>query len=413
MRAPTRRLFVVAAAVIVVAAACGGDDEATAIESAQEATTSTLADPSPTELQPVEPDVESVTDVSADWSVQRIGAGIKPSLALNDGGAAIAYLTEALEGGVFYASAADDWQVEEVAAGYFYGPIDLAFDADTQPNVVYHDHQGTGFDPDLGDLTLARREGSDWSLIPSGDPGHDGWDSTIRFGPSGELWAAGIEPLDFGTSTGVEFYELDGSEWSVVPVGGPPITYQFNVSMATSTDGQPVLSYYDDGTDTLHVATRTTSGWTDEIVPTEGGGGQFSSLVIDPAGTRHVTFYSPSSSTGGVVAYAFDDGSGWQVEPVRSLDDVAIGMTGARRITSLQVLADGTPVVATTDKSAVWLSTRGADGWATELVLAAGSRPLGQQIQFVAADDGWHLATFEVTSPSPLEGEIIYLQRAG
>lgn len=413
MRAPTRRMFVVAAAAVFVAASCGSDDEATASESAQEATTSTLAGSSTTEVQTVAPEVESVTDAGADWSMQRIGTGIKPSLALTDDGAAIAYLTEALEGGVFYASAADDWQVEEIAAGYFYGPIDLAFDADRQPNIVYHDHQGTNFDPGLGDLTLARREGSDWALLPAGDPGHDGWDSTIRFGPDGNLWAAGIEPLDFGTTTGVEFYELDGSSWSVVPVGGPPITYQFNVSMATSADGQPVLSYYDDGTDTLHLATRTASGWDDEIVPTDGGGGQFSSLVIDPAGTRHVTYYSPSSSTGGVVAYAFDDGSGWQVEPVRTLDDVSIGMTGARRITSLQILADGTPVVATTDKSAVWLSTRGADGWATELIFAADGRPLGQQVQFVAGEDGWHLATFEVTSAGPLEGEILYLERAG
>ena len=351
----------------------------------------------------------AVVDSTADWSVERVGTGIKPALAIgSDGRPSIAYLTEAIEGGVFFAERDDAWTSEAVAEGYFYGPLDLAFDLDDRPNIVYHDHQATTFLPDAGDLTLARRVGGAWTLSASDDAGHDGWDSAIRIGPAGELWAAGIEPIDFGTQDGVEFYELSDGDWQVTSIGSPPITYQFNVAMATDITGDPVLVYYDDGSRQARLATRSGGAWTDEAVNEPGTGGMFSSLVISDDGTRHLTYYVPDT---GSVVYAIDDGSGWHFETIHDLTEVKLGMTGARRITSLQLLDDGTPAVATTDPSGVWLSTRGADGWTTELVLEAGDRPLGQQVQLVVADDVWRLVTFEVTNPSPLEGEILYLER--
>ncbi len=413
MSSRVRRASSLAIAIVLIAAACGNDDDgvaASAVTPTATATAAATAEPGGA----VEEDsvASEVVDATADWAVQPVGVGTKPALATAaDGTAAVAYLTEAQDGGVFYATEAADWAAETVADGYFYGPIDLAFAPDGIPNIVYHDHQASGFQPELGDLTLATRGDDGWVLNASNDPGHDGWDSTIRFGPGGELWAAGIEPSDFGTAEGVEFYEFDGSTWSAGSVGGPAITYEFNVSLATGSDGEPLLSYWDDTTDELHVATRNGDAWVDEILPTEAGGGQFSSLVVDAAGVRHISFYAPTGPTGGDVFYAVDDGSGWQFETVQTLDDVVLGMTGARRITSLQILDDGSPVVATTDRSGVWVSTRGSDGWATELVFAAGDRPMGQQVQLVVADDSWRVVTFEVTNPSPLEGEIIYLSR--
>ncbi len=403
-------------ALTLVAAACGssGDDSTAAAE----ASTSTAESEAPAATEPPAEPVEDTAEtaeaaLNPDWTLERIGAGIKPALATTaDGGAALAYLTEAIEGGVFYATAADGWEPSVVAEGYFYGPLDLAFDPDGVPNVVYHDHQGSSFRPDAGDLTLATRSGDAWSILASGSPGHDGWDSTIRFGPNGELWAAGIEPVDFGTQEGVEFYELTDGEWVVESIGGPAITYEFNVSVATGAAGEPVLSYYDDQADQLHVATRTAGGWVDETVTEGGGGGMFSSLVITADGTRHITFFSSTESGAGDVKYAFDDGSGWQVETINTLDDVVLGMTGARRITSLQFLDDGTPIVASTDRGGVWVSSRTGGGWETEPVFTAGERVLGQQIQLVVNSDKWMLTTFEVTSPGPLEGEILYLERS-
>lgn len=411
----SKRLAVVAAALAVVAAGCGGSDESSTQTEPTAVAATAVPEPddaTPVDATPVDDGGPAVLDATADWMVETIGTGIKPALAVGpDGGVAIAYLTEAIEGGVFYATETDGWTAQTTAEGYFYGPIDLAFAPDGQPNIVYHDHQDSSFQPDKGDLTLARLDGDAWEIVASGDAGHDGWDSALRFGPNGELWAAGIEPVDFGTTTGVEFYEYDGSSWTVTAIGSPAITYEFNVAMATSPEGQPVLSYYDDSGDQLHIGTRTETGWVDEVIP-DVAGGMFSSLVVDNDGARHVTFYSASSATAGSVMYAVDDGSGWLVETVHPVEDVSLGMTGARRLTSLQLLDDGTPVVASTDRSGVWVSTRADGGWIVERVYEAGSKPLGQQVQLVVTTDAWHIATFDVDSPSPLEGNILHLERA-
>lgn len=405
------------AALVLIAAACGGEDDTTSAPGDAPAVDQPDAPPgdggqtidppaeSPSDLAPAD-----IIDATADWSVQHVGTGIKPALALDgEGLPAISFLTEEIAGGIFYTTAAGGWEVQTVAEGYFYGPIDLAFDPAGLPNIVYHDHQDSSFQPDKGDLTLAKSDGSAWNIFASNDPGHDGWDSAIGFGPSGELWATGIEPVEFGTTTGVEFYEFDGGAWTVEPIGGPPITYEFNVSLASSPDGQPVLSYYDDSADLLRVATRTDTGWIDDVV--QEGGGMFSSLAVTADGTRHVSFYSTTDATAGRVVYAVDDGSGWVTEDVLALNDIVLGMTGARRITSLQVLDDGTPVIASTDRTGVWLSTRTGEDWQHELVYAAGDRPLGQQVQLVASDGALHLTTFDVATPSPLSGDILYLER--
>lgn len=403
------RLRHVAAAValVMVAAACGSSDDSS----------TTIADESavaPDEETPAaNPAPASGNLTAADgWELTSLGEGIKPALAVNaNGQPAVAYLTENLAGGIFYSAASNGWTTTTIAEGYFYGPIDVAFDPGGAANIVYHDHQAPTFQPDQGDLVLAIDNGDGWAFSASDDDGHDGWDSTITFGPNGELWAAGIEPIDFRSEEGVEFYEFDGSSWAVESIGGPPITYQFNVSLAASANGEPVLTYYDDNNDQLHIATRTADGWTDEAITEPGGGGMFSSLVIDDGGTRHVTFYAATGANRGTVHYAADDGSGWATDTLAELDDVQVAMTGARRFTSLQLDADGSPVVAFTDRSAVWVATLAGDGWEISEVLTPGANPLGQQVQLVVDGSTWHLATFEATSVSPLEGDILYLSR--
>ena len=360
-------------------------------------------------------DVEGTTEaieltVADGWTMQRMGPGIKPALALDGSGApAVAFLTEERMGSIFFASETTGWEIETVHSGYFYGPIDLDFSPEDLPHIVYHDHQAQTFREELGDLTLISFDGTSWETDAASDDGHDGWDSTLRFAPSGELWAAGIDPSQFGSTDGVEFYEFDGTEWTITSVNGPPVPYEFNVSLAVGTGGEPALSYYDQANDALHVATRTDGEWMDEVVPA-GDGGMFSSFFIADDGTRHLSFYAHGSGSGGEVRYAVDDGSGWIVETVHALDDVQLGMTGARRVTSLQLLGDGSPAVASADRVGVWISTASSDGWDTVQIIAAGAdRPLGQQVQLVVDGPAMHLATFEVTSPNPLEGEILYL----
>jgi hypothetical protein len=419
---PRRRIAQIALVVslVLLAAACGSDGDASDAEAAASdstsassaATTSTTALNDDASNDDAASDDASALTVAADWQLTRVGPGIKPAVALDAAGApTVAFMTEAQDGGVFSASAASDWAIETVAEGYFYGPIDLAFGPDDTQNIVYHDHQGPTFDPALGDLTLAQGGSDGWTLSPSGDAGHDGWDSTIRFGPDGQLWAAGIEPSDFGTSEGVEFYEFVDGAWTVESVGGPAITYEFNVSIATTPDGEPALSYFDDVAGQLRVATRTASGWVDEAVTDPGGGGMFSSFIIDDQGTRYISFFRQATPSSGEVVYAVDTGSGWQLDTIANLEDIEVGMFGARRVTSLQLLDDGTPVVAYTDRSGIWLATGLESDWQIEQILIAGGQPLGQQVQLVVDGDAMHVVSFETTNSAPLEGEILYLNR--
>ena len=167
----TMRIVGGAIALTLIAAACGSsdDDSTTAAAADTPAATAVPDAVAPTEA-PVEPVVETTeTALNPDWTLERIGTGIKPALATTaDGGAAIAYMTEAIQGGVFYTTAADGWEQSVVVEGYFYGPIDLAFDPSGAPNIVYHDHQGSSFRPDAGDLTLARLDDGAWSVLASG-----------------------------------------------------------------------------------------------------------------------------------------------------------------------------------------------------------------------------------------------------
>ncbi len=409
---PRRRIAQIALVVslVLLAAACGSDGDG----SDAEAPASDSTPPATAATQSTTTSGEGASDllVTSGWELTRLGPGIKPAVALDAAGVpTVAFMTEAQDGGVFSASAASDWALETVAEGYFYGPIDLAFGPDGAQNIVYHDHQGPTFDPTLGDLTLAQGGSDGWTLSPSGDDGHDGWDSTIRFGPEGQLWAAGIEPSDFGTSEGVEFYEFVDGAWTVESIGGPAITYEFNVSIATTPGGDPALSYFDDVAGQLRVATRTAGGWVDEAVTDPGDGGMFSSFIIDDQGTRYISFFRQLSPGSGEVVYAVDSGSGWQLDTIAELEDIEVGMFGARRITSLQLLDDATPVVAYTDRSGIWLATGADSVWQIEQVLTAGTQPLGQQVQLVVDGDVMHVVSFEATNAAPLEGEILYLAR--
>jgi hypothetical protein len=102
----------------------------------------------------VPPATQIAATIAEGWTATGIGEGIKPALALDPAGTpGVAYLREDIEhGSVSFASEADGWQPETVAEGYFYGPLDLAFDAEGRPSIVYHDHESTEVDLRKGNL---------------------------------------------------------------------------------------------------------------------------------------------------------------------------------------------------------------------------------------------------------------------
>ncbi len=335
------------------------------------------------------PDPLSFT-LAAGWQATFVDEGIKPDIALDASGSpGVAYMREALDGWIRFASATDGWQVETVAGGYFYGPIGLAFDPGAGPHIVWHDHQDSSFDLDKGDLAYGVREGSAWAVESAADAGYDGWDSTISIGSDGVVRAAGVEPVQFGLANGVEYYERRDGVWTVQPIGSGPIPYEFNVSLALDGDGFPALTYFEASDGDLVFASFDGSEWNMELVASEGTVGMFSSLAFDAEGQPHISFFETVEATAGVIHYASRDADGgWTVEKIAELTDVELGMTGTRRNSAVAVDATGVPHVVLSDRSVMSYAVRGADGWEIEELVPAGGAPLGQLVSFRLGADG-------------------------
>ena len=230
MRRSLPILFSLLVLAAIVAAACssdGGDDGAPT-DTPPPADGGDTGTPPPVDNGDTGSDGDSLAaTISAAWNASVVGTGIKPALALDgEGTPAIAYLFEDVsEGFVKFASAFDGWDAKTIIEGYFYGPLDLAFDPDGRPNIVYHDHQDSSFQQNLGDLTYAVRTTLGWQVAAVVDDGHDGWDSTIAIGGDGVVRAAGVDPSQFGSTDGIEYYELQDGGWAVTASRRGPTEY--------------------------------------------------------------------------------------------------------------------------------------------------------------------------------------------
>lgn len=420
-------------AVALLAAACGSDDNddaGSASSTAEPSDTDDTDAPADTDDsddsgdadEPAESETDSPAPAGSDltstvadgWSATSIGAGTKPSLALDNGGQpGIAFLFEDIpEGFVAYASATDGWTVDPLIEGYFYGPIGLAFDPDGQPNIAYHDHQASSFDQDLGDLTHAVRADDGWEVVAAASDGHDGWDSTIAIGADGVVRAAGVDPSQFNRDTGVEYYELIDGEWVIEEIGSGPTEYEWNVDLQVAADGTAGITYFATSDQDLIFASKAPGGtWTLETVVSDGDVGRFSSFAFDADGAAHISYWNVDTAQ---VDYATNAGGSWETTSIAGLLSVQEGFEGARRITSLALDPDGGVVVAYSDTTGVWLARQSTDGaWESEQIVTADRLPLGQLVTLaVDAENVPHISYFEVTG-SPLSGEIVYLTTSG
>jgi hypothetical protein len=183
------------------------------------------------------------------------------------------------------------------------------------------------------------------------------------------------------------------------------------VSLAVDPDGRPALTYYDDRAGDLVFASFDGKRWNLERAVSKGDAGKFSSLAFDAQGRPHVSFLQQESPTSGAVRYAVRDGKKWVVEDVGTLGDLVLGMTGARRNTSLALDAVGVPHIAFSDRSGLRYAVRSQSGWDVQDVVTAGERPLGQLVDLALDETGTpHLAFYEVAGESPLEGLVAHLR---
>ena len=418
---PKPLLLIVALALVAAACASSdGDVAASPPTTAAESAPTTSVAPAPPSTLPPGDDAttgggsvdEGLTfGVATGWSATALGSGVKPVVALDSTDAvSVAWIFEAIgEGFVAYASAADGWERQSTVEGYFYGPIDLDFDSADTPNIVYHDHQADNFDPGLGDLARVYRDGSGWVTDTASDDGHDGWDSTLTIGADGVVHAAGVDPAQFGGQDGIEYYRNAGDGWEVTAIGSGPIPYQYNIGLALDPTGSPALTYYNDVDGDLKFASLDGGAWTLQTVVSDGDVGKHSSLAFDSQGRAAVTFFEQISGSEGNIRFAINDGGAWIVETIGSLGAYSDG--NARRNSSLVFDSQGRAHVVFSDTSGVWYSVRGDSGWETEQIVTA-DLPLGQLVSLVLdGSDVPHLALYEITNSSPLDGTIAYLTR--
>jgi hypothetical protein len=348
------------------------------------------------------------------WAIEDVDEGTKPALALTGAGVPnIAYMLEAQDGFVKNAvRAGSSWDIDILATGYFYGPLDIATGPDDVVHVTYHDHQDSGFDPAKGDAVYAVLRDGTWTVDAVFDDGHDGWDNRITVDAQGRPHMSAVDPEEFG-GDGVEYYSQDDSgQWTVEAVGSGSLTYKYATSVAVDPEGGPHITYYDQKNNDLAFASRDGSGWDIALIDTEGDTGLFSSLVIGQDGSYHVSYLRKTGGSAGVVKYATRPAGGgdWTIREVDTLDDLLFEFTGARNITSLVLDSSGNPWIAYSDEGTLRLAVWDGSQWKIDTVVDAGSRPLGQLVSLkLDGQDQPHVAYFEVTSTGgPLAGVIKY-----
>lgn len=350
------------------------------------------------------------------WTFFELGPGIKPAIATDGENVPhVAFLTEAIEGAVFYASnKSGAWQTETIAAGYFYGPVDIDATSAGVPYVAYHDHEAAQFNPSLGAGVLQIKNGSGWDEVRISDAGHDQWDADVAVEESGNWHFAGIDPSQFGSSAGLEYGTNAFGDARVEEVGSGPIPYEFGVSVEVGANGVVGISYYDAPKRSLNYAERSAGedgSWSIATVQADGDSGRYSDLAYDGDGNAHLSYWVFKGSNTGVVRHAWRGADGaWQIEDVGELNAVEPGFVGARKITAIEIASDGTPQIMYGDEEKVVYATRNGDGsWANTTVVEAGERPLGQLVEFALdGNDQPHVTYFEVTQSSPLEGIVFY-----
>jgi hypothetical protein len=357
-----------------------------------------------------------VGQLDLSWELTQIDEGIKPAFDLDaNGNAHIAYLTEEEMGGVFYATNADgEFAINNVASGYFYGPVDLAVGPDDRPFIAYHDHQDTGFDPNLGDEVVAIYSDGEWELVTVEDTGHDGWDNSITIDAEGNWHTGSVDPAQFGSEAGVEYATNAGDGVIVSQVGSGPIVYEFGTSIQLDAEGLPGIAYYNQDEEALAYAKYDGNEWTIQLVDSDGDAGRYAHLIYDANGYPHIAYFVFDGETTGDLRHAWWDGVGWQIEFVDRLEEVRPGSAGARKITALALDGEGGLHIAYSDRGRIVYGQRMEDGWFIQDLPHHSDKILGQLVELELDEEGNpHLIWYEVTIFAPtLTGDIIYAKGA-
>lgn len=306
--------------------------------------------------------------VHPDWQVVDVGTGTKPSFDFGpDDRIHIMGMTEQFGGEVWHASAttaAGPWNPRNVATGYFYGPGDIVVDGSGAAHIAWHNH-----DTENPNHARVAPDGNtvvnDINMFPS----HDGWDNSLALDGNGDLFQASVDPVTFGATESLEFWEYDGEAWSGGKVpGAGPFMYGFNTSAAVDGMGRAHVIFCNGSTWTdpgdLMYAVRNETSWS--ITPiTDGGIHRFPSMALDHWDRPHVAWLSvnPATPTLADVQYGVFNNNTWDIETVDTLDNVELSFGGARKSASLALDAGFRPHVAYADRGLVRYAVKPFADW--------------------------------------------------
>jgi hypothetical protein len=356
--------------------------------------------------------LDSSERVAEGWRTADVGAGIKPSFAFApDGTVHVMGMTEAHEGVVWHASAAalaGPWSPETIATGYFYGPGDIACDADGNAHIAWHNHE----EEDPNHAIVAAGGGVVRHRITS--PGHNGWDNALAFGDDGVLHQSSVNPVSFGAGTSLEHGTFDGMEWDYGEVAGSgSFMYGLATSVAVDRDGRPHVAYCraNDWTDPgdLMYAVLGAEGWEVATVVTGGARGRFPSLALDHWDRPHLAWLDVDSAEPSVacVRYAVLNAERWEVEDVDTLSRVNLSFDGARKSVSLALDGNSRPRLAYGDQRALKYARKPFGSWEITTVLEDEDELYkGLAVLRLDRDGRPAIAFWQIDPESPLPGAV-------
>jgi hypothetical protein len=347
--------------------------------------------------------------VGQTWQFFEVDEGVKPELDLDSqDNPNISYMLEAHPGYVRHAvfnSSSLMFDNSVSVPGYFYGPLDVAIDQNDMPHINYHNH--TYEDQVHLYLTLGG-----WIEDRIMDKGHDGWDNSITIDENNNPHTSTIDPSGFGSVVGVEYAYFNGSIWQVEAIGSGPIMYANTTSIALDTKGNPHITYYNDSAEDLMYAVRDMGNWIISVVDSAGDVGRFSSLVLDALDVPRISYLQHLNDGIGIVKIAIWNNTEWDITNIDSLDNVFIGFSGARNMTSLNLDSQMNPHLTYSDQKIMKYTKWDGANWQREIIVDASgtSTILGQQTSMQLDNQGYaHIAYYEVTNSVPLRGIVKYV----
>jgi hypothetical protein len=119
----------------------------------------------------------------------------------------------------------------------------------------------------------------------------------------------------FKEGKGLYFGEWDNKDkpnWTITPVDANP-SIGYYPALALDGQGNPHISYYDQGNGRLMYASLDGSTWKTEVVDSQGDVGKYSAIAVNSQGTIFIAYYDAS---GKALKSAVQTSSGWDVTTV-------------------------------------------------------------------------------------------------